>query len=55
MVERTLRGVIIGITATACGSAAQAAVTYFIDSAHTFPSFEADRFAGLSVEAQRGD
>ena len=31
------------------GNAAAEPVTYVIDSSHTFPSFEADHFAGLSV------
>jgi polyisoprenoid-binding protein YceI len=33
----------------ASGSAVAAAVTYRIDSAHTYPSFEADHLGGLSV------
>lgn len=33
----------------ASGSAVAAAMTYRIDSAHTYPSFEADHLGGLSV------
>lgn len=32
-----------------CASAVAAPVTYNIDPTHTFPSFEADHFSGLSV------
>jgi len=50
MVERAIRRIIVGVTAAAFAAAAGAApVTYVIDSSHTFPSFEADHFAGLSV------
>jgi len=34
---------------TFCGSALAAPVTYNIDPMHTYPSFEADHFGGLSV------
>lgn len=34
---------------TACGTATAATVNYTIDPSHTFPSFEADHFGGLST------
>ncbi len=44
-----LRPALFGLTCTAIGAAALAApVTYEIDSAHTYPSFEADHLGGLS-------
>jgi polyisoprenoid-binding protein YceI len=41
---------LIGLSVAGVSSIAHAEpVTYVIDSSHTFPSFEADHFAGLSV------
>jgi polyisoprenoid-binding protein YceI len=37
------------LAACFAGNASAEPVTYVIDSSHTFPSFEADHFAGLSI------
>jgi polyisoprenoid-binding protein YceI len=39
----------VAILALMTGSALAAPVTYNVDPAHTYPSFEADHFGGLSV------
>jgi polyisoprenoid-binding protein YceI len=39
----------VAFAAAACASAAFAADTYMIDPSHTYPSFEADHFGGLST------
>ena len=39
----------IALLAAACATGAFAADTYTIDPSHTYPSFEADHFGGLSV------
>jgi polyisoprenoid-binding protein YceI len=39
----------LALLAAVCASSAFAADTYKIDSSHTYPSFEADHFGGLSV------
>jgi polyisoprenoid-binding protein YceI len=44
--RRFVVGAAIGLSLT---SASAEPVTYIIDSSHTFPSFEADHFAGMSV------
>ena len=45
----TFRPALLGLACTAVGAAAVAApVTYEIDPAHTYPSFEADHLGGLS-------
>jgi len=37
------------LTLCACGTALAAPVNYTVDPKHTFPSFEADHFGGMSV------
>jgi len=50
MQKSPLRIWLIGVAFTAASAAASATpVNYVIDSSHTFPSFEADHWAGLSV------
>jgi polyisoprenoid-binding protein YceI len=44
-----LKHLIVAIAAAAGATAAFAADTYAIDPDHTYPSFEADHFGGLSV------
>jgi polyisoprenoid-binding protein YceI len=44
-----LKHLTVALAAAACATAAFAADTYAIDPNHTFPSFEADHFGGLSV------
>jgi len=39
----------VAVASLAVGSALAAPVTYQIDPAHTYPSFEADHFGGMSV------
>jgi polyisoprenoid-binding protein YceI len=39
----------VALASLAAGSALAAPVTYQVDPAHTYPSFEADHFGGLSV------
>jgi polyisoprenoid-binding protein YceI len=39
----------LAVASLAAGAALAAPVTYQIDPAHTYPSFEADHFGGLSV------
>lgn len=39
----------VAVLSLAAGSALAAPVTYQVDPAHTYPSFEADHFGGLSV------
>jgi polyisoprenoid-binding protein YceI len=43
------RIVFASMAALACASAIAAPVTYTLDPAHTYPSFAADHFGGLSV------
>ena len=43
------RIVLASMAALACASAFAAPVTYTLDPAHTYPSFAADHFGGLSV------
>jgi polyisoprenoid-binding protein YceI len=43
------RIVLASTAALVCASAFAAPVTYTLDPAHTYPSFEADHFGGLSV------
>jgi polyisoprenoid-binding protein YceI len=40
---------LVAVVSLAAGSALAAPVTYQVDPAHTYPSFEADHFGGLSV------
>ncbi|MGJ7916502.1 YceI family protein [Massilia sp. LXY-6] len=44
-----LKNLSIALIAAVCASGAFAADTYTIDPSHTYPSFEADHFGGLSV------
>jgi polyisoprenoid-binding protein YceI len=44
-----LKNLSIALLAAVCASGAFAADTYKIDPTHTYPSFEADHFGGLSV------
>ncbi|ALK99159.1 polyisoprenoid-binding protein [Massilia sp. WF1] len=44
-----LKNLSIALFAAVCASSAFAADTYAIDPSHTYPSFEADHFGGLSV------
>jgi polyisoprenoid-binding protein YceI len=44
-----LKNLSIALLAAACATGAFAADTYTIDSTHTYPSFEADHFGGLST------
>jgi polyisoprenoid-binding protein YceI len=69
--HKTLKTVLATVALAAFGGAVAAPVTYALDPAHTYPSFEADHFGGLSVwrgkfrsssgqvvydkEAQKGD
>ena len=46
MTKTLLPAVLLSLAATA---AAADPVTYQVDPAHTYPSFEADHFGGLSV------
>ena len=39
----------VAVASLAVGSALAAPVTYQVDPAHTYPSFEADHFGGMSV------
>ena len=39
----------LAVASLAAGAAVGAPVTYTVDPAHTYPSFEADHFGGLSV------
>jgi polyisoprenoid-binding protein YceI len=39
----------LAVASLAAGAALAAPVTYTVDPAHTYPSFEADHFGGLSV------
>jgi polyisoprenoid-binding protein YceI len=39
----------VAVASLAMGSALAAPVTYQVDPAHTYPSFEADHFGGMSV------
>jgi polyisoprenoid-binding protein YceI len=43
------RSMLVALALSASGVAAAATVTYDIDPDHTYPSFEADHFGGLSV------
>ncbi|MEO7251894.1 MAG: YceI family protein, partial [Arenimonas sp.] len=45
----TLKLLLAALTLTSSGVAAAGSVVYKIDPDHTFPSFEADHFGGLSV------
>lgn len=45
-IHRSLAGITLGLMASA---ALAAPVTYNVDSEHTYPSFEADHFGGVSV------
>lgn len=48
-IDARVRLLVPAALAFASGAAGAAAVTYDIDPGHTFPSFEADHLAGLSV------
>lgn len=51
MIRRPFRRRVLALAPLllACGAAGAATVTYDIDPDHTYPSFEADHFGGLSV------
>lgn len=45
----TIKLLLVSLTLAASGAAAAGSVVYEIDPDHTYPSFEADHFGGLSV------